>query len=945
MDNERPNLYSFLGIEKSEIRKVLLMQGGIFLIICASLIVKPIANGLFLAEFGADGLPVAFLLTAVFAGLMSFLYTRALRRYSVIRIFRLTSIFSILILSGITTGLILNIWTGPMLFLLYIWVSIFALIAASQFWIIANFVFSVTEAKRLFGLVGAAAIAGAITGGYLTSFFARIIGSEYLLYCCAGLLLLSIPVLELVWKKYAASRTQESIQRTKSSSNRPWRLIRKSKHLTYLTAIVFTGVLVAKLIDFQFADIAVRNIRDPDKLTSFFGFWFSTFNVVSLCLQLFVTRRILEAVGVGSTLFFLPGLILVAASVLLAFPELMLAAVFLKMADASLKQSVNKASMELLYVPIPAQVKNNSKVFIDVFVDSIATGFTGLILIFIIKGLNLPGWVVSVMIIVCAIIWIRLAFKVRREYAKLFSRRIEEAIGLNRKKFKFKIDFSVVSTAGIRRLLKRGTKEQMLGVIRQLQNKKDDRLSNDVLRLLNHADDEVAMAVIRYLRTFKKNTPEILARLKEMMYTRSQALKIEIFEYLFELEAQQRDDIIHAYLSDENYAVRTAALVSLVKAARNNRSLNDVFDLPDLIGKWFQQLDDIADPVERKIRLQGILLAMGYARLPQFFPVISSHLDDPDYEVWQYACIAAGKTEDALFVPELINFLAEREKRKAAIDALSLYGHGILHNLREYLQKEDNSQILKYFPAIAENIPSRESVEFCFELLAHEDQGVRQEAISALNKLKENYPEFKVIRINTMDEIRKEVRLYHDTLSILYAQLLAIDRAEELGMDENEPVHKTRINLIELLESKMDNDLENIFHLLGLHYAFHEMPEVYKVLRSDMRETRADALEFLENLMDPRIKKELMPIIEAVTWQSITDDAIQKLNIHIPGDYACFKTIIEGSHSKLKLAVIHLLLSMNDHHYIPLIEMAMEDDDESVREFAAKVYGELMEEK
>ena len=45
---------------------------------------------------------------------------------------------------------------------------------------------------------------------------------------------------------------------------------------------------------------------------------------------------------------------------------------------------VNKAAFELSIMPIPIGIKNQAKSFIDVAVDSVATGFAGFLLVFLI---------------------------------------------------------------------------------------------------------------------------------------------------------------------------------------------------------------------------------------------------------------------------------------------------------------------------------------------------------------------------------------------------------------------------------------------------------------------------------------------------------------------------------------------------------------------------------
>lgn len=75
-----------------------------------------------------------------------------------------------------------NLAEGWILYIFYVLVAIFAVISSSQFWIFANLIFNAREAKRLFGLIGAGAIAGGIFGGYLTNFLAPIIRSENLIF-------------------------------------------------------------------------------------------------------------------------------------------------------------------------------------------------------------------------------------------------------------------------------------------------------------------------------------------------------------------------------------------------------------------------------------------------------------------------------------------------------------------------------------------------------------------------------------------------------------------------------------------------------------------------------------------------------------------------------------------------------------------------------------------
>src|SRR5688500_15360718 len=277
----------------------------------------------------------------------------------------LISIFGLL-----TFGILLNLGLFPdwMSYVFYIGVALFGLITTSQFWLLANLLFSSLEAKRLFGFIGAGAIAGGISGGYLTTLLTQFMDSKNLLFVAAGLLTISMILNRRIWVSIlpAYNRSRQE-KKEKTLHEYPLRLILNSKHLTFLALIIGISVLVAKLVEFQFSAIASENIKDPDDLTAFFGFWFSTANAVALGIQLLLTQRAVGFLGVGRSLFVLPGALFVSAAAVLNTPVLW-AGTALKVLDISLKQSINKAATELLILPVPMAVKSQAKTYIDVFV-------------------------------------------------------------------------------------------------------------------------------------------------------------------------------------------------------------------------------------------------------------------------------------------------------------------------------------------------------------------------------------------------------------------------------------------------------------------------------------------------------------------------------------------------------------------------------------------------
>ncbi len=938
MGNKKEAFQFFLrksfDLREGEYTRALLMQAYIFLIISTLLIVKPTVNALFLSKFGVESLPFAFILVAIFAGVVSTLYSRILTKVTLHKIISGTLIGSVICLLFFGFFLRLNIFETVTLYLFYIFVAIFALLTASQFWVLANMVFNAREAKRLFSFVGAGAIAGGIFGGYLTSVLAQIMSSENLPFVCAFILSLCIPITRKVWRENVVD-TQTQFQqkkRTKGFSSHPLALISKSRHLTYIACIVGVSVVVAKLVDYQFGGVASALIPDTDELTVFFGFWFSTFNVISLFLQLFLTRRVVGTFGVGTSLFFLPTLILIAAIILLVAPEMLMAAVFLKMSDGSLKQSVNKAAMELLILPLPVELKNQTKTFIDVFVDSVATGISGLILIFIIDGLKLSTYAISLLIIILLFVWLTFANLVRKEYLKSFKLKLSEPDKTSTKR---EFDISKESVlGGLQKVLEQGKEKQILFTLSKTKELNHERFFESTRKLLQHESSEVRASALQSLYFYSNHN--ISEEVKKMTNDPFQKVKIAAFEYLIQRSPENKVQLINQYLEDKDEKIKGAALVSVAKETRGNFVQQKQFGLEKKIQEQLNMLPHISNDEVKTQRRLSVIKAIGYANVPTFFSYLKTVLWDGNKEIVNDAIIAAGKTLNPVFIEDLIRLLANAEQKEQAILALNNFGESIVTTLKNKFQDgEIGLESLRVIPSVVKKNGTQEAVDFLFELFDYDDHVVRLEALRGLNMLRNNFPYLKFSKKDIVHSILTEATLFQDTLSVLYVQSNIVKSNNITDIDSQEAKEKDgRDSLIDLLEKKLDRNLERIFRLLGLKYESEDIVTIYKGLKSNKPDFRVNAVEFLDNLLEPNLKKVLIPLVETAMIETITEDAIRNLDLNIPDEFQCFSMLMKGRDVRIKIAVLYLIAQLDNPKYLPLAKEYSMSKNEKIRNFA-----------
>ena len=887
-------------IRPGEIRRALLMQLNFFLIISTLLVVKPTVNGLFLSEIGVEKLPMAFLLVAVSAVAISFAYSYFLNRTTLIRIILATLGISVAVFIFFGLMLFLNPGATWFLYAFYTWVALFGVLTASQFWILANVVFNAREAKRLFGFIGAGAIAGGIFGGYLTTILAEVLGSEYLPLLAAGLLSLCIPITIMLWKKDVLS-TQSKFQRKKKipKASHPLKLILASSHLTSLAAIIGISVIVARLVDFQFSAIASYNIEDPDELTAFFGFWFSNFNVISLAIQLLLTRRLVGTLGVGTSLYFLPVLIFFGALVLL-FSPLLWAAIFIKLSDGSLKQSINKAAVELLALPVPSEVKNQTKTFIDVVVDSVATGISGLVLIFLVTGLGLSTSFISLIIIILLGAWLYFIWRIRKSYIHAFRMQMSQK-GLDETADTLSHE-SILED--LRNVLKDGDELQVLFVLKKLKAQPDPRLADSIAPLVQHPSDKVKAAAIRNLYFLKSHN--FLGSIRPLVRHPEQGVQVAAYEYLLSFSSEGKVAIIERYLQDTDDDIRLATLIALAEESRDNPVLKTRFDLENRLRTAVAEIDSISNREQAVYHKKAVLKALGLSKIESLFPCIDSFLNDTEEEVKNRAILSAGDTLHPYFIPQLVQSLHLEPHSEAACTALGKYGPEVIKTLSGYLDSPETAPAIKHkIPAVAERFGHQSATDLLFNLLQHEDIHVRLEALKSLNNQKLLFPHLYFYDKKVIHFLIQEARLFQSTLSILYSQRNAADASQ--GQTNHTARLQARMELILLLENRLDDSLERIFRLLGLKYPPQEVLTIFEHIQSPSSDLRDNALEYLENLLEPSLKKILVPIVETVLLDSISVQALEDMDLSIPDELASYQLLLSRGDKDLTDAVEKLL--------------------------------------
>jgi len=425
----RSRIERVFDIRPGEGARTALMFFTILLLIASYTTTKAVRDAVFLSKFGLTELSYMYIGIAVVAGVVVTAYKRVTSGFGRDVVALCTNGFVALTLVGMAIGLHQHVkWIS---WGLYFWSGVFGLVLVAEFWLLANDLFDAREAKRLFPIIGGGAILGGLVGGAVPGWLAKPLGAGNLLYIVAAELVVSAVLSHLAWR-----RRRPEVQREVKEAPTPklaegLAILRKNRYVRLIALMLLCMTVSYTIVQWQYKGIAKIHFGGRrDDMAAFFGLFAAVLNLATFVLQILGTPRLLRRWGVGFGLRVLPtgfglGAIVLMATAFVPIPMLGAAAVAMLLCDG-FRFSVDKASTELLYLPIPRAVKDQAKPFIDTFVDRAA----GALASFLWLGLNWAfhvdrpdriAWA-SLATLATVVLWLGIIMRARHAYIAAYRR-------------------------------------------------------------------------------------------------------------------------------------------------------------------------------------------------------------------------------------------------------------------------------------------------------------------------------------------------------------------------------------------------------------------------------------------------------------------------------------------------------------------------------------------
>lgn len=381
-----------------------------FAILASYAIARPATESMFLASHGAERLPMVWIAVALAATVVVAVYSRLAPGRHLSLLMATAASTSALAFAVLLAARHLGL--GDFSAALYVLKDVYIVVLVEVFWSLANTIFKLKEARRLYGLFLLMGSLGGLVGNLGVGALAERIGTDASLATVIVVLLVVSAGARWMMPLFGEAAVAASSVEMQRDLAAGLRVVRGSAYLALLAALIAVTQLAITLIDFEYNTMIQVAYPDTDARTKVIGQVYSAIDVAAIGFQL-GTAVILRVLGVGPTLITIPVLLGCAVAAFVVVPRFAVVAVA-KVMSKAFDYSLFRAAKETLYIPLTYAEKTQGKAIVDIFTYRVAKGAVSFVLLAL-GAIGAVSWVRLLTLGLIAV-WIAITVAIVRRY-------------------------------------------------------------------------------------------------------------------------------------------------------------------------------------------------------------------------------------------------------------------------------------------------------------------------------------------------------------------------------------------------------------------------------------------------------------------------------------------------------------------------------------------------
>jgi ATP:ADP antiporter, AAA family len=801
----------------------------LFAFVGSLVVLETARDALFLASLGAERLPWVYLAIAA----VSLALVEARSRFSTRRALQngrraLASGLGFAALVTATFSVALGSRAPAWLYALYVWCGVMSTLVFASFWTLLGDVFSITQAKRLYGLIGAGSVLGSIAGSGCAGLVARAFAPRWLVLVAAAGFALSAATSLLLRKTRPPTPNAHRGSTGGNGLRASATLVRESPYARRVAGFMLVSACALTLADFVFKR-AVAQAFPAEKLGSAFAAISFGLSVLALLAQLGFVGFAVRRFGVVGSLAVLPFLLLFGGGLMLAASAIV-AAVVIKASDGALRYTLHSTSSELLLVPLPAGARR-----VKAFINAIGQRggqVVASVSVLALAGATAPTWVFALALVVACASWLAVVARLRPDYLDLFRAQLREG-RLSRVE-----DPGGLGVGSLETLIAGLDSESDVAVTNALELLEREGKAKLVPALILHHPSAVVVerALSLFARTERKKVVHILDRLLYHDAARVRSAAVTARSMLAHDEALLKRRLA----SESSAAVRATLVVNLACSGA---------------GEFGADLDAFVAGGDAEVH-RALACAVALRRADAQGGVLIRIAESPDPQVQVAAIRAMGALEHPRFAPSLIRRLADEATRGEAETALVALGRPGIDALGEALEGGIlDEAILWHVPKAIRRFDPRSAAVTLQRAMATVESGMlRYRIIRALQQIVSRDPDAPLDRARleavAVETVARAFRLLEMRV------MLTRGAASEAW--RRTPGHEL---LVTLLADKERHAIGRLFGLLRLLHPREDFDAIHRGALAAPGAARASAVELLGHLLSAPLRRAVVLLV------------------------------------------------------------------------------------
>lgn len=801
--------------------------------------VKIATNALFLARRDPRDLPYLYLATAFVIAAVSTVVARRLTHRSAKPVLRGSLVWvsgALVVLSALAAFDV-----GISLSVLYVLGEAYATALSVLFWTRLGEVFDVRAQKRVFGVISAAGMGGAVVAGVLARVLAGVVPSVTWCFVAAVVLLAVRPLL-------GAETVTAPVRRERVGYLLG---VRYGAQFTYPRAVAGLVLLISvqtAAIDFVFRTGSHRSSAGSEvEMAALFGVLNAVVGALAILFQSTLTSALMRRIGVFAYLAIVPVACVFAAGAALAWPGTLAPLFVLKVFEMMGSFSLYQPGLQLLYNPMPDQVRGSVRAFIDGTVKKVGGAVGGVVLLVV--GAQLADRDLLLLVVAAGLLLL-ISIRLLRP---LYVDALERKLGGREQAKLVAVDASDRSTrASLVKALSDGNEQQALTAIAVLSEEPGFDFERHIGKLVSHPAEAVRLAAIGLI----ERSPQLAYApfLESVVVAPGRHPRASAARALMLVDPTRARAVLEPILrraaQTEDRALVAAAAVALLgqdhaasgrsPVPRGGRASDPgVGVAPEARGRSIEALAEsaIVSMVERALagspsdrrELANVLAMIGPG---PFASHLVTLLRDPHPGVQAAAVDAAVKAPDPALPAVLAELLSHRRLGRRVRGALAAQGDLAVPVLARILDdRRVDVGVRVQVPRILREIATPEAVRAMLYSNKEDDAYLRYVIIEELGRVRRRHPE------TTFDRAHTEAAAVRRLVAYAAYRPIAADLAAapaEYGL-----LHRA-------VHDRMRQNLEAGLRVLGLLHDPQTMENVHAGLLREEPAARSDALEVLD---------------------------------------------------------------------------------------------------